>query len=112
MEIDSEAAQSVTETQRLELLAIGEEALSNCLRHAQATQVWVSLQPHGRGVRFEIRDDGVGFRKGDIHSKGQGLRSMKARALKIGGAIQVRSRLSHGTQIIVDVSKGNPINDN
>ncbi len=48
VEIDSEAAQSVTETQRLELLAIGEEALSNCLRHAQATQVWVSLQPHGR----------------------------------------------------------------
>ena len=78
-----------------------QEALSNVVKHAEATQVFVSLaESDGDGcVTVEIRDDGRGFDPGEIGS-GFGLIGMRERMALIHGSLEVRSRRDEGTWII------------
>lgn len=78
------------------------EALTNVTRHAEARQCTVSLRlddgVHGRALRMEIVDDGVGFpRKG---GQGIGLSSMFERAQEVGGNLRVESAVHQGTRVI------------
>jgi two-component system NarL family sensor kinase len=60
------------------------EALTNVVRHAQATSASVRLTIEEQGVIVEIRDDGVGLAE-DAASRGMGLRFMAQRAHEISG---------------------------
>jgi signal transduction histidine kinase len=40
---------------------IAQEALTNVVRHANASQVWVELSQRGKELRLIVRDDGIGF---------------------------------------------------
>ncbi|TCO62999.1 sensor histidine kinase [Actinocrispum wychmicini] len=66
------------------------EALTNVVKHAQATSAWVSLVIDDRGVVVEVRDDGVGF-PSDAGSRGMGLRFMAQRAQEISGEFSCRT---------------------
>jgi signal transduction histidine kinase len=78
------------------------EALQNALKHAgSATGVWIRLsQTHGR-LRFEVRDDGPGFRLED--HDGRGLRNMHDRIEAIGGDLTIDAKPGHGTRGIASV---------
>ncbi len=54
---------------------IVQEAVTNVLRHAQATSCTVALHAEDGGVRLTVEDDGVGF--GAEVTEGVGLRSMR-----------------------------------
>jgi signal transduction histidine kinase len=78
----------------LHVLRIVQEAISNALRHARATQVQVatgaSVDERGRaGVFVEVRDDGLGLRGETARGLGHGLANMQWRARQLGGAISV-----------------------
>lgn len=69
---------------------IAAEALTNVRRHSQATKVNVAVVDNGRAVRAVITDDGIGLQAaaGPGHI---GLRSMRERAVALGGGCTVTS---------------------
>src|SRR2546430_14230118 len=82
------------------LLRIGQEALTNAIRHGHAHRVLVKLCFVDSVVRLEVSDDGRGF---DQHadSDGLGLAGMKARVASVGGELSIRSVPREGTTISV-----------
>ncbi|MGI8423359.1 MAG: sensor histidine kinase [Chloroflexota bacterium] len=77
---------------------IVQEALTNVVRHARASQCAVRLSVNG-ALRLVIADDGVGVPLGAAH--GVGLLSMRERAAELGGACAVSSPPSGGTEVRV-----------
>jgi signal transduction histidine kinase len=81
---------------------IATEGLTNVTRHAKARHCTISLSLedglHGRALRMEILDDGVGF--SDRRGVGVGLSSMSERAQEVGGELRVESAVSQGTRVI------------
>lgn len=80
------------------------EALSNVVKHADATQVEVWLQrPDGR-LRLEVRDDGRGF---DADAgRGLGLAGLEDRLDIVGGSLVVDSAAGRGTTLRMDIPLG------
>jgi signal transduction histidine kinase len=102
MDIAPPAVSKVTNEEKQEVLMIVREAVSICVRHAQAVHATVSLCARGNHLRLLIADDGVGFTQEAIRRKGFGLASIEARAKKLGGRSLVRSNLGKGTRILVE----------
>ena len=82
------------------LYRITQEALSNALKHAQASKVNVSLEFVPDGVEFRVQDDGRGFDPA-ASVAGHGLRNMRQRAEELGGAFSLESSTAEGTQVII-----------
>lgn len=83
---------------------IAQEALSNIARHAQASQIQVQLAKDGNVLLLTVKDDGVGFdpeslRKRAPRAATLGLVSMQERAHAAGGAIEIDSVRSRGTEV-------------
>ena len=88
------------------LTRLVEEALSNTIKHSRARQVRVQCtQPQGGALCLRIEDDGVGFDVEAVRHAGLsvGMRSMMARAERIGGALEVVSS-SAGTKLTVKLA--------
>jgi signal transduction histidine kinase/ligand-binding sensor protein len=90
-----------------ELYRIAQEVLNNIMKHARAQHVTLLLQFVDGIVILQVDDDGVGF---DPHSAetsgGMGLRSIAARADKIGGTLTVESGPGQGTKVMVHLPVG------
>ena len=89
---------------RTETYLIAREAISNALRHAQATIVEVSLEYLAESFRLTIRDDGRGFVADTIEAgRGNhfGLAVMSERAERLGAALNVASGPGAGTEIVL-----------
>jgi signal transduction histidine kinase len=72
------------------LLGIFQEAMTNVLRHAQAGQVWVSLDRRAGALLLRVRDDGGGTRRQRRAStRSLGLTGMYERAALAGGRVAV-----------------------
>lgn len=80
----------------LHVYRILQEALSNLVRHAEATRADVSLQLEGEEIVLRVRDDGVGIRGG---RDGLGLSSMSERARAAGGRLRVCEPDEGGTLV-------------
>ncbi len=83
---------------------IFQEALTNVLRHAQATQVDIAIKKEGGELILTISDNGRGItedEKSGQHSLG--LLGMRERAYLIGGKINISGIEGHGTSIVVRV---------
>ncbi|MFZ6766967.1 HAMP domain-containing sensor histidine kinase [Undibacterium sp. Di26W] len=79
-----------------------QEALSNVLKHAQATQVEVALTllPEQQVLQIEVSDDGVGFDIG--HSTaGIGITGMRERVAAFNGEFDLHSADGQGTQVTI-----------
>ena len=72
------------------------EALTNIVRHADATKVVLSLQITGRLI-VQIKDNGRGFHS--IEQRGHGLENMRTRLEQIGGSFECVSIPGSGTVI-------------
>jgi len=80
--------------QCLGLTRLVEEALSNVIKHSGARSLRVEVQPtDAGGLHVRIEDDGVGFDVAAVQHAGLsvGMRSMAARAERMGGALSVAS---------------------
>lgn len=85
------------------LFRIIQEAISNILRHAKATEIELLLYKANDQVRLKITDNGVGFNVDDQKMSSYGLRTMVERVNEIGGFIEIFSRPQKGTEIEVKV---------
>jgi signal transduction histidine kinase len=87
-----------------ELYRIAQEGLNNCLKHAQAQEIILSLHRHKNSVLLEIVDDGVGFRLDTLQDqRGLGLQGIKERVEKMGGKLTLWSEPGAGTTVKVEV---------
>ena len=79
-----------------------QEALSNVVKHAEATQctVVVSKQKEADGVQFSVRDNGRGFDPSVGHA-GIGLVGMRERLDSVGGALDIESSITQGTTVTI-----------
>jgi PAS domain S-box-containing protein len=83
---------------------IAQEALTNVVRHGQASHVLLQLVKDRNGLRLSIKDDGVGFDSESLRKRAPraatlGLISMQERAHAAGGTIEIDSAVSKGTEI-------------
>jgi len=77
----------------LQLLRVAQEALTNVLKHAQATQVQVRLCQREGMLEMDIEDDGRGLGP-DPPRQGHGMGNMRSRAQRLGGALELKSTAS------------------
>jgi len=78
---------------------IAQEAVTNIVRHAQASTVTIALQPEADGLRLTITDDGIGLSAADPPQTSLGMLGMRERAEELGGAIDWEPGASGGTRL-------------
>jgi len=84
------------------IFRILQEAMSNIVKHSEATQVHFSLEKDGQMLILRVEDNGKGFDTQAFHetpSEGLGLRGMQERARLSGGSYQMKSVRNKGTMI-------------
>ena len=85
------------------LYRIAQEALYNVVKHAQARHVTLRLYESGGGVILETEDDGVGFNPAAAFPGHLGLLSMRERACRLGGTMEIKSVPTWGTCVRVSL---------
>ncbi len=81
-----------------------QEAMSNVIRHADATYVKISLDQSNGLFEGKISDDGIGFDLDSVNlhdntPRGLGMLGMQERVVQCGGQLEFHSTPGHGTQI-------------
>jgi len=115
MELQGELSEAIEH----QLFLIIQEAMANIVKHAGARIVSLSLREGSRQVVLSISDDGHGFELMQNKHGSYGLITMRERAEKLGGQVEIISRKGAGTTIRVHIPKfvqehekpGNPAAD-
>ena len=81
------------------LYRIAQEAVSNAVRHGDASRIKISLASGSDQIRVRIQDDGVGFDPQDIDGPGMGVHIMNYRARIVGGNLEITSEPGEGTVV-------------
>lgn len=91
------------------LYRVVQEAMTNVVRHAQATRVDVLAEHRGDRVMVMIEDDGVGFEPDLVqHGNHFGLLGLAERAEALAGTLTVESKPGAGTTVVVEVPSADP----
>ena len=85
------------------LYRIAQEAMQNTVKHAGASNVDLRLEQVDGSVDLEIRDDGSGFDPSGSFPSHLGLRSMRERAVRLGGTLEIESSPGVGTRILTRI---------
>ena len=88
-----------------QLYRIGQEAVTNALKHSRASNIRISLENSGDRTKLSVRDNGVGFPRRPSNGHGLGMHAMKYRADVIGAELNVQSESGKGTSIICTMRK-------
>jgi len=81
------------------IVLIFKEAMTNALKHANATEVYFGLNLKGREFVIELKDNGAGIASEKLR-KGNGFKNMRSRASQISCNVQVESNKKPGGTII------------
>ena len=84
---------------RQEIFLAFKEALTNIVRHAQATQVWLRISVRNEQLVLELADNGQGFNLGERKTGDDGLANIKERLKSLGGDCEITSDRQKGTTV-------------
>lgn len=91
------------------LFRVFQECLTNIVRHAAATQVWVHLYAGEGEITLKVEDNGRGLNEAEIErSTSLGLLGIRERVTMLGGSVSFVSREGGGTVVSVRVPTGVP----
>jgi PAS domain S-box-containing protein len=100
-----DAIPEIDKTLATALYRIGQEAVTNAIRHARASTIMVELRTDAHGLVLTVADNGRGFDPADrTKQTGFGLEGMMERANLAGGTLNIRSRKGQGTRITCKVT--------
>ena len=88
------------------LLRIGQEVLTNVLRHAQASEFNAQIAFDEKEIRLRLRDNGIGFDPVGRHD-GFGLQGMRERVEAMGGQLTIQSAPGEGTAVYLVLPTAN-----
>jgi len=81
------------------------ELVNNVLKHAHATNVWISVGRSDRKISLTVSDNGVGMPDPSM-SDGMGMHNLTSRVEALGGKLQIESAAKQGTKVTIDVGVG------
>ncbi|MFT3762295.1 MAG: triple tyrosine motif-containing protein [Pseudoxanthomonas sp.] len=85
---------------------IGQEAILNAYRHAQARQIMVTLDYRPRRFVLHVQDDGIGLDRGKIDKQGHwGLSGIRERARRLNAALRIRGNPGTHVELIVPAKR-------
>lgn len=84
---------------RQEIFFAFKEALTNVVRHAHATQVWLRISVREQRLMVEVADNGRGFNSSGPPAGSDGLVNMKERLQTLGGGCEIISGTKTGTTV-------------
>jgi PAS domain S-box-containing protein len=87
------------ESAATQLYYIGQEAVNNAIKHAQAKRISIRLDRREGKLALAVEDNGVGIPDTACPTGGMGLRTMNYRATMIGAALSVRRGQAGGTVV-------------
>lgn len=99
--------QMLSAEQRHALGAALNEALTNILAHAGASEVSAALQCSNRQIKLTITDNGCGFDPALASEKRRGLQNFRSRFSELGGEFMLHSREGEGTRLEFVLPLGN-----
>lgn len=85
------------DTYNITLYRALQEALTNVVKHAQASRVWVDLSREEDMVNLTVQDNGIGFSEEKSGANGIGLAGLHERITIAGGTLNINSTPKHGT---------------
>jgi signal transduction histidine kinase len=92
-------------TTEVALYRVVQEALTNAVKHAKASNIWVRAWRDEFVLCCSIRDDGAGFDVRALQAagcrKGLGLIGMQERLSAIGGTVRIESHRGRGTELLI-----------
>ena len=93
---------TLSSTQKLQVIFILQEALSNVRKHARARTVMVNIRNDDSRFEMTVMDDGVGIDPQLLSERKQshvGLSIMRERAQKVNAQIEIESEIDQGTTV-------------
>jgi two-component system sensor histidine kinase UhpB len=93
---DSPRSLRIDENTGVDLYRIAQEAVTNSMKHAKASEITISLERTKGAIVLTVSDDGQGKRR---RGHGLGTLIMQYRAHAIGGTLKVESTQSRGTTV-------------
>ncbi|MBM4172010.1 MAG: hypothetical protein FJ214_09105 [Ignavibacteria bacterium] len=90
--------------ERRNIFLLFKEALTNVVRHSDATNCIIRLTGAAKNFSLIIHDNGIGFDTNNVHQN-NGLRNMKIRSEKIGGKLLIESLINNGTKVELHIFK-------
>lgn len=110
---EGEGWSTLSDAQAVTVYRVAQEALSNVMRHARATQVGVALSlracgaTDGAGLVLSVQDDGVGMASAGSGG-GLGLLGARERAALLGGVLLVEGSAGRGTRLRMSLPLASP----
>jgi len=95
-----------------DLLRIGQEGISNALKHAAASRLTLRLEFEPGRVRMRIADNGRGFEPAAAHRAAShfGLKGIHERARQMAATLHIESTPGRGTEVLVEVAPPDDVN--
>jgi two-component system NarL family sensor kinase len=94
-------AREIAPQRKLILFRILQESIQNCIKHAEASELFIVFRYMAEGIHIDIRDNGKGFDPEAVfrNGGGQGLENIRTRVELTGGTHTIKSIPREGTQI-------------
>jgi signal transduction histidine kinase len=87
-----------------------QEAMTNCVRHAEAKNIQIRVSANGGQLRVSVSDDGVGLDPAD-RRKGLGLRGIDERVKELQGMMAISREAGRGTTLVVRLPLPTPVTE-
>ncbi|MBD0380140.1 HAMP domain-containing sensor histidine kinase [Paenibacillus sedimenti] len=104
-QLDVVVGESMSEAIEHQFFLIIQEGLANVIKHASAKQVRLAIHEREHQYVLQLQDDGQGFERSDIPSASHGLSTMRERAQKLGGEVEIDSKPGAGTRVRVKIPR-------
>lgn len=95
--------ENLPDRQRTCVYRVVQEALTNCARHAQASEIRITIHGRQDAIVVTVQDNGVGFDPASESGRGLGLLGIQERVRELGGRVNVWSQPGRGTLLSAEV---------
>jgi signal transduction histidine kinase len=98
----------LTDSQKIVLFRVVQDALSNVRKHSEAGRVSVALRSKRSFVELTVTDDGCGFDPRLLETDRLGLAGISERVRLLGGAVEIETTPGHGTTVRATLPQWRP----
>jgi signal transduction histidine kinase len=86
---------------------IAQETIENVIKHANASQITISMDEDDDEFQMSISDDGIGYREEGNKEGGFGILGIRERANLIGGELEIQSKEGEGCTVAFRLNRSN-----